>query len=94
MAIIVLAFVPVFALKGQEGKLFHPLAFTKTFAMMAATLIAITLVPVLCTLLLGGRFHAEGDNPVMRASSPPLSSAPRGGARPIARSRSASRPRS
>src|SRR6478672_1019250 len=67
MAIILLAFVPVFALTGQEGKLFHPLAFTKTFAVLAATIIAVTLVPVLCTLLLGGTFHAEEDNPVMRA---------------------------
>ena len=66
MAIILLAFVPVFALTGQEGKLFHPLAFTKTFAVLAATVIAVTLVPVLCTLLLGGTFHAEEDNPVMR----------------------------
>src|SRR3954462_4615478 len=66
MAIIVLAFVPVFALTGQEGKLFHPLAFTKTFAVLAATLISVTLVPVLCSLLLGGTFHAEEDNPVMR----------------------------
>ncbi len=66
MAIILLAFVPVFALTGQEGKLFHPLAFTKTFAVLAATVIAITLVPVLCTLLLGGRVHAEEANPVMR----------------------------
>jgi Cu(I)/Ag(I) efflux system membrane protein CusA/SilA len=66
MAIIVLAFVPVFALTGQEGKLFHPLAFTKTFAVLAATLIAVTLVPVLCTLLLGGRMHGEEANPVMR----------------------------
>ncbi len=66
MAIIVLAFVPVFALTGQEGKLFHPLAFTKTFAMVAASVMAVTLVPVLCTLLLGGRVHAEDRNPVMR----------------------------
>jgi Cu(I)/Ag(I) efflux system membrane protein CusA/SilA len=66
MAIILLAFVPVFALTGQEGKLFHPLAFTKTFAVLAASVIAVTLVPVLCSLLLGGRFHAEEDNPVMR----------------------------
>ena len=51
LAIIVLAFVPVFTLTGQEGKLFHPLAFTKTFSMAGATLIAVTLVPVLCTLL-------------------------------------------
>src|SRR6266516_3386946 len=66
MAIIVLAFVPVFALTGQEGKLFHPLAFTKTFAMLGATIIAVTLVPVLCTYLLGGKFHSEQSNPVMR----------------------------
>ena len=66
MAIILLAFIPVFALTGQEGKLFHPLAFTKTFAVLAATMLAVTLVPVLCTLLLGGRFHDERDNPVMR----------------------------
>jgi len=66
MTIIILAFVPVFALTGREGKLFHPLAFTKTFAMIAATLIAVTLVPVLCTLLLRGRFHSEEENLVMR----------------------------
>ncbi len=66
MAIILLAFIPVFALTGQEGKLFHPLAFTKSFAVLAATLIAVTLVPVLCTLLLGGTFHPEDANPVMR----------------------------
>ena len=66
MAIIILAFVPVFALTGQEGKLFHPLAFTKTFAVAGATVIAVTLVPVLCTLLLRGKFHAEQANPVMR----------------------------
>jgi copper/silver efflux system protein len=66
MAIIVLAFVPVFALTGQEGKLFHPLAFTKTFAMVGATVLSVTLVPVLCSLLIGGRVHREESNPVMR----------------------------
>jgi copper/silver efflux system protein len=66
MAIIILAFVPVFALTGQEGKLFHPLAFTKTFAMTGATLLSVTLVPVLCSLLIGGRIRGEEDNPVMR----------------------------
>jgi Cu(I)/Ag(I) efflux system membrane protein CusA/SilA len=66
MAIILLAFIPVFALSGQEGKLFHPLAFTKTFAVLAATVIAVTLVPVLCSLLLGGKVHSEDANPVMR----------------------------
>jgi Cu(I)/Ag(I) efflux system membrane protein CusA/SilA len=66
MAIIILAFIPVFSLTGQEGKLFHPLAFTKTFAMVGATVIAVTLGPVLCTILLGGKFHSERSNPVMR----------------------------
>src|SRR5712691_6473136 len=66
MAIIVLAFIPVFALTGQEGKLFHPLAFTKTFAVLAATIIAITLVPVLCTILLRGQLRDESVNPLMR----------------------------
>ena len=66
MAIIILAFVPVFALTGQEGKLFHPLAFTKTFAMAGATILSVTLVPVLCTLLIGGRVRREEANPVMR----------------------------
>jgi Cu(I)/Ag(I) efflux system membrane protein CusA/SilA len=66
MAIIVLAFIPVFALTGQEGKLFHPLAFTKTFAVLAATIISITLVPVLCTLLIRGHVKDESANPLMR----------------------------
>ncbi len=66
MAIIILAFVPVFALTGQEGKLFRPLAFAKTFAMASATAMALTLVPILCTLLLRGRLHPESRNPVMR----------------------------
>lgn len=66
MAIIILAFIPVFALIGQEGKLFHPLAFTKTFAMVGATILAVTLVPVLCTYLIGGKVHSEAANPVMR----------------------------
>ncbi|MGD1081183.1 MAG: CusA/CzcA family heavy metal efflux RND transporter [Candidatus Sulfotelmatobacter sp.] len=66
MAIIILAFVPVFALTGMEGKLFHPLAFTKTFAMAGSTLIAVTLVPVLCTFLIRGKLHREEDNPLMR----------------------------
>ncbi len=66
MTIIILAFVPVFALTGQEGKLFHPLAFTKTFAMVGSTLLAVTIVPVLCTLLVRGPFHSEDRNIVMR----------------------------
>src|SRR5512132_2468572 len=66
MAIIILAFIPVFSLTGEEGKLFHPLAFTKTFAMVGATLLAVTLVPVLCTWLVRGPFHSEDRNLVMR----------------------------
>ena len=66
MAIIILAFVPVFALTGQEGKLFHPLAFTKTFAMLGSTLLAVTIVPVLCAWLVRGPFHSEENNWVMR----------------------------
>ena len=68
MAIIVLAFVPVFALTGMEGKLFHPLAFTKTFAMVGSTLLAVTRVPVLCSLMIRGRLHREDQNPVMRVT--------------------------
>lgn len=67
MAIIILAFVPVFALSGQEGKLFHPLAYTKTFAMAGSTLLAVTLVPVLCSLFVRGKIHDENDNLVMRS---------------------------
>ena len=66
MAIIILAFVPVFALTGQEGKLFHPLAFTKTFAMIGSTLLAVTLVPGLCSVLVRGPFHSEDKNIVMK----------------------------
>jgi Cu(I)/Ag(I) efflux system membrane protein CusA/SilA len=66
MVIIILAFIPVFALTGMEGKMFHPLAFTKTFAMVGSTILAITLVPVLCTFLIRGKLHREEDNPVMR----------------------------
>ncbi len=66
MTIIILAFIPVFALTGMEGKLFHPLAFTKTFAMAGSTILAVTLVPVLCTFMIRGRLHREDRNPVMR----------------------------
>jgi Cu(I)/Ag(I) efflux system membrane protein CusA/SilA len=66
LAIIILAFLPVFALTGQEGKLFHPLAFTKTFAMIGAAFLSVTLVPVLCSLLIGGKIRGEEANPVMR----------------------------
>ncbi len=66
MAIIILAFVPVFVMGGQEGKLFHPLAYTKTFACVGATLLAVTAVPVLCSLLVRGPFHREENNWIMK----------------------------
>jgi Cu(I)/Ag(I) efflux system membrane protein CusA/SilA len=66
MVIIILAFVPVFALSGQEGKLFHPLAFTKTFAMLGSTILAVTLVPALCATFIRGPFHSEDSNPLMK----------------------------
>ncbi|HEY9722449.1 MAG TPA: CusA/CzcA family heavy metal efflux RND transporter [Oscillatoriaceae cyanobacterium] len=66
LAIIVLAFAPIFLLTGQEGKLFHPLAATKTFAMVAAAVLSITLVPVLMTFLLRGRLRPERENPIAR----------------------------
>ena len=64
LAIIVLSFVPVFLLEGQEGKLFHPLAFTKTFSMVGSAFIAITLVPVLMYFFMRGKMPPESANPV------------------------------
>ncbi len=64
LAIIILSFVPVFLLEGQEGKLFHPLAFTKTFSMMGSAFIAITLVPVLMYFFMRGKMPPESANPV------------------------------
>jgi Cu(I)/Ag(I) efflux system membrane protein CusA/SilA len=66
VAIMVVSFLPVFLLEGQEGKLFHPLAYTKTFVMAGSAIIAITLVPVLMILLTRGKFRREEDNPVTR----------------------------
>ncbi|MBJ6800809.1 efflux RND transporter permease subunit [Geomonas propionica] len=64
LAIIILSFVPVFLLEGQEGKMFHPLAFTKTFSMMGSAFIAITLVPVLMYYFMRGKMPPESSNPV------------------------------
>ncbi len=67
LAIIIISFVPVFLLEAQEGRMFRPLAWTKTFAMLFATLLAITLVPALLTLFVRGRrFRPERANPVSR----------------------------
>jgi Cu(I)/Ag(I) efflux system membrane protein CusA/SilA len=68
MVIIILAFVPVFSLTGEEGRLFHPLAFTKTFAMVGATFLSVTLVPVLASFLIRGKVRPEDRNPVMRGA--------------------------
>ncbi len=65
-AIIVISFLPVFLLEGQEGKLFHPLAFTKTFAIAGSAFITITLVPMLMTLFMKGKLYGENKNPVTR----------------------------
>jgi Cu(I)/Ag(I) efflux system membrane protein CusA/SilA len=66
LLIIALSFVPVFALEAQEGRLFKPLAFTKTYAMAAAAGLAITLVPVLMGYLIRGKVQAEAKNPLNR----------------------------
>jgi Cu(I)/Ag(I) efflux system membrane protein CusA/SilA len=66
VAIMVVSFLPVFLLEGQEGKLFRPLAFTKTFVLAGSAIIAITLVPMLMTMLTRGKFRSEEKNPVTR----------------------------
>ena len=67
LAIIIVSFVPVFLLEAQEGRMFRPLAFTKTSAMALASLLSITLVPVLMTLFIRGRrLKPESANPVSR----------------------------
>ena len=67
LLIITLSFLPVFTLEAQEGRLFAPLAFTKTYAMAAAAILSVTLVPVLMGWLIRGRIPAEDSNPVNRA---------------------------
>ena len=64
--IIITSFLPVFLLTGQEGKLFHPLAYTKTFIMIVDALLVITLAPVLISFFMKGRFRPESKNPVNR----------------------------
>ena len=66
LLIITVSFLPVFTLQAQEGRLFAPLAFTKTYAMAAAAILAITLVPVLMGYFLRGKIPAEAKNPVNR----------------------------
>ena len=66
LLIITLSFLPVFTLEDQEGRMFTPLAFTKTFAMAAAALLSVTLVPVLMLLFIRGKLVAEQSNPLNR----------------------------
>ncbi len=66
LLIIVLSFIPVFTLEAQEGKLFAPLAFTKTYAMAVAAGLAVTLIPVLMGYMIRGRIPEEGKNPLNR----------------------------
>jgi Cu(I)/Ag(I) efflux system membrane protein CusA/SilA len=65
--IMLLSFLPVFALGGMEGKMFRPLAFTKSFALMAVAVLAVTLVPALCTVFLKGRMRSERESWVVRS---------------------------
>jgi copper/silver efflux system protein len=64
--IIITSFLPVFLLTGQEGKLFHPLAYTKSFIMLVDAFLVVTLAPVLISIFMRGRFRPESANPVNR----------------------------
>ena len=66
LLIITFSFIPIFSLQGQEGRLFAPLAFTKTYAMAGAALLSITLIPVLMGWLIRGKIPEEGSNPINR----------------------------
>ena len=66
LLIITVSFLPVFTLESQEGRLFSPLAYTKTFAMAGAALLSVTLVPVLMLLFIRGQIRPEAENPVNR----------------------------
>jgi len=67
LLIVTVSFLPIFALEAQEGRLFKPLAWTKTFAMAAASLLSVTLVPALMVLFIRGKIRPEAENPVNRA---------------------------
>ncbi len=64
--IIITSFLPVFLLTGQEGKLFHPLAFTKTFIMIVDAVLVITLAPALISIFMKGKFRPDSAHPVTR----------------------------
>jgi Cu(I)/Ag(I) efflux system membrane protein CusA/SilA len=65
--IMLISFIPVFMLSGREGKYFHPLAFTKSFALVGTALISVTVVPALIPSFLKGRLRGEEDNPIVRS---------------------------
>ncbi|MGD9921957.1 MAG: efflux RND transporter permease subunit [Pseudorhodoplanes sp.] len=67
LLVITVSFLPIFALEAQEGRMFKPLAYTKTFAMAAAAILSVTLVPALMLLFIRGRIIPEGRNPINRA---------------------------
>jgi Cu(I)/Ag(I) efflux system membrane protein CusA/SilA len=67
VAIMLISFIPVFALGGMEGKMFRPLALTKTFAMIAVAILAVTFVPAVIPLLVRGRLQREEDNWIVRS---------------------------
>src|SRR3989337_3208708 len=62
--IIITSFLPVFMLTGQEGKLFHPLAYTKTFIMLVDAILVVTLAPVIISFFMKGKFTGERRNPI------------------------------
>ncbi len=66
VVIMLLSFLPVFALGGMEGRMFRPLAATKCFALIAVAVLSITIVPALCTLFIRGRLRGEMDSPIVR----------------------------
>ncbi len=66
LAIMILSFIPVFAMTGMEGKMFHPLAYTKSFALIGVSILAITLVPAIIPWLLRGRIRHESDSWLVR----------------------------
>jgi Cu(I)/Ag(I) efflux system membrane protein CusA/SilA len=68
VVIMLLSFLPVFALGGIEGKMFRPLAFTKCFALVSVAVLAVTLVPALCTLFIRGRLHGEMESWLVRGA--------------------------
>src|SRR5207248_6840683 len=66
LLVITVSFIPVFSLQAQEGRLFSPLTYTKTFSMFFASLLGVTLVPVLMVLLIRGKITSEAKNPINR----------------------------